>query len=193
MLVEELKNRKINAIYNHGAFTKTDRGQKLRTDSFRKPMELTTLSYFADLIADTRSFIIPALLSGYVIIQDRYIDAITTYIAAYGKTEGRECDVYEVAEVFTENGVLLIPDMRIFCIPQIDIVIERIKTSKTSEVHDLYRRKPELLEMVYAEIFRMSEAYPNSRVINTVSSEVAYEATQIIADILIRKVKKDDC
>lgn len=193
MVVEELQKRGVDVIYNHGAFTKTERGKKLRSESIGTPMELTTVSYIADLIADTKEFIVSALDAGKIVIQDRYFDAITTYIAAYEKTQNRRCDIYDAADVLTECGILLIPDKRIFCTPPLETVVKRMKISKASEVHDLYRNKPELLKMVYEELNYISETYLGAITIGTISMEVALETSRILADELVERGEINDC
>ena len=85
LLKEKINELGYDAIYNHGAMTYTDLGKKFKENLGRKDMPITVSYFFTDLIINTKNIIRPYLeKNDTIVLQDRYFDAITTYIKAYG-------------------------------------------------------------------------------------------------------------
>ena len=161
------------SIYNHGAMTYTDIGREFKKDLGKRDMTISLLYFFTDLLINTKNIIKPKLLDkNTIILQDRYYDAITTYINAYGEYFNKDYNVYRIAEVLLENNLLLKPSLNVFCIPPFEVIKDRMDKSKDSPVHDFYRQHPEFLRTVYDELVKRSKEYNNAIVIDT-SSDVS--------------------
>lgn len=118
-----LLRKKINelgydAIYNHGAMTYTDLGKKFKENLGKKDMPITVSYFLTDLIINTKNIIKPYLVKkNTIVLQDRYFDAITTYIKAYGDYIKYDYDIYDIPKAFVENDILVKPSLSVFCIP----------------------------------------------------------------------------
>lgn len=156
LLSKVLHKYNIEVMYNHGAMTYTDIGREFYDVTSKMDTSISSIYYFVDLIINTNNVIRPALLnSNRILIQDRYYDSVTTYTCAYGKFVNENLDIYRIADVLIENNYLVVPDIEVFCIPPYEIIENRMANSKSTKVHDFYRKKPEFLRFVYEElIFR---------------------------------------
>lgn len=176
----KILNEKINelgykAIYNHGAMTYTELGKKFKENLGKKDMPITVSYFFTDLIINTKNIIKPNLLNkNTIVLQDRYFDAITTYIKAYGDYIKSDYNIYDISKALLENDILINPSIRVFCIPPFDTIKERMAKSKESPVHDFYRDNPEFFKLVYNELVNKANELENNIIIDT-SSELSVE------------------
>ena len=188
-LCEKL-SEKINAvgyqsIYNHGAMTYTDIGMELKQLLGKRDTTITTLYFFTDLILNTKNIIRPQLANtNSIVLQDRYYDAITTYINAYGKYCNKDYNIYRISDVLVENDVLLKPALNIFCIPPYETIIERMEKSKSSPVHDFYREHPKFLRLVYDELEKRAKETANSIIIDTSSVKSVNNGIEMILNFI---------
>lgn len=172
VLSEKINEMGYQAIYNHGAMTYTDIGKEFKKTTEKKDMALSVLYFFTDLIINTKNVIKPHLMnSNTIVLQDRYHDAITTYINAYGEYSGNDFDVYRIPEVLIQNEILVKPSLRVFCIPPFEVIKERMAASKTSPIHDFYKQHPKFLEMVYSELEKKAKESSDNIIIDTSSDE----------------------
>ena len=184
-LSEKINELGYQTIYNHGAMTYTDVGKEFKKLIETKDMPISVLYFFTDLILNTQNVIKPNISnSNTIILQDRYFDAITTYIKAYGDYTDIDYDIYRVPEVLVENNVLLKPTLNVFCIPPFEIIKERMENSKTSPVHDFYKQHPNFFKMVYDELKERAKTYPNSIIIDTSSEISVKEGIEKIIDFI---------
>ena len=51
---------------------------------------------------------------------------------------------------------MLEPAVKIYCIPPYDIILERMKKSKNTQVHEYYREHPDFNYMVYQELQKVA-------------------------------------
>lgn len=144
LLSERIKELGYETVYNHGAMTYTDLGKKFKQNLGKKDMPITVSYFFTDLIINTKNIIKPYLAKkNTIVLQDRYFDAITTYIKAYGDYIKTDYNIYDIPKAFVENDILIEPSLSVFCIPPFEIIKERMAQSKESPVHDFYRDNPE--------------------------------------------------
>lgn len=171
----ELLSKKINelgykAVYNHGAMTYTNLGKKFKKNLGKKDMPITVSYFFTDLIINTKNSIKPYLEDkNIIVLQDRYFDAITTYIKAYGDYINYDYNIYDIPEAFIENEILVKPSLSVFCIPPFEIIKRRMEQSKESPVHDFYRNNPGFLKIVYDELVNKSKESKENIIIDTSS------------------------
>ena len=169
-LGEKITELGFQVVYNHGALTYTELGREFKDITVEKDFPITTLYYFVDLLVNTQNFIKPHLSTpNTIVIQDRYYDAITTYIKAYGDYCGRDCEIYHIPDVLIQENYLIKPTVIIFCIPPFEVIIKRMKESKTTTVHDYYRQHPRFLKMVYDELEKKANDCSGSIIIDTSS------------------------
>lgn len=173
----ELEKEGFVCKYNHGALTYTPIGEKFK-HIIQQGMEMpiSTIYYLVDLIIDTKVKIEKDLYDTLV-LQDRYIDSISTFIKSYGTFVGKSYDIYEPMELLIKNRILLKPDVHIFCIPQFDIIRRRIANSKKTWLHDMYRNSETFCRVVYDEIVAKAQDTKDAIIIDTDSD---YEITQKI-------------
>lgn len=173
ILSEKISELGYQPVYNHGAMTYTEIGKEFKKIIETKDMPISVLYFFTDLIINTQNIIKPYIArENTIVLQDRYYDAITTYINAYGEYTNIDYNVYQISAVLVENGVLIKPSLNIFCIPPYETIIERMEKSKDSPVHDYYRKNPKFLKMVYNELEKKAKECTNSIIIDT-SSELS--------------------
>ena len=147
LLSERIKELGYETVYNHGAMTYTDLGKKFKKNLGKKDMPITVSYFFTDLIINTKNIIKPYLTKkNTIVLQDRYFDAITTYIKAYGDYIKTDYNIYDIPKAFVENDILIEPSLSVFCIPPFEIIKERMAQSKESPVHDFYRDNPEFFK-----------------------------------------------
>lgn len=159
-LIEHVFELDLNGVYNHGAMTYTNLGREFYDTTSKMDTSISALYYFIDLIINTRDFIKPTLQQkDIVIVQDRYFDSITTYTNAYGIYFEKNYNIYRAAEVLLAEGYLIQPMIKVFCIPPYDVIVERMRNSKKTKVHDFYRAHPNFLKVVYDELKK--KAYEN--------------------------------
>ena len=129
------------------------------------------MSYFlTDLIINTQKVIKPLLLNPTnIVLQDRYYDAITTYINAYGKYFNSNCNIYDIPRALVKNDILVKPFIKVFCIPSFKVIVERMEKSKNSSVHDYYKKHPKFHSIVYEELTEKSKEEPSNIIIDTAS------------------------
>lgn len=169
-LKDILEEKEFRCIYNHGSMTYTPIGREFYDITSTMAPGVGSVYYFLDLIINTRDFIVPTLNGiDTIILQDRYYDAITTYTKAYGDFFHVNNDIYRAADVLLENDYLLHPSIQVFCIPAYEIIVERMKNSKQTKVHDFYKRHPDFLKAVYYELKSQAERTPNAIIIDTTS------------------------
>lgn len=177
-LIKAFTNSNIEAIYNHGAMTYTELGREFYNLTAKMDTSISAVYYFTDLIINTREVLGPILTDiNKVIVQDRYFDSVTTYTAAYGKYFNHNYNIYRIAQVLADRGYLLVPQIRIFCIPPYDVIVERMKNSKNTKVHDFYRSNPEFLRFVYNELLDKAHSTSGALIVDT-SSESSISSVQ---------------
>lgn len=138
-------------------------------------MPITVSYFFTDLIINTQNVIKPYLVNkNRIVLQDRYYDAITTYIKAYGDYIHTDYNIYDIPEAFVENDILLKPALNVFCIPPFDTIQERMTQSKESPVHNFYRDNPEFLRIVYDVLVNRAKDSEENIIIDT-SSNISVE------------------
>lgn len=138
-------------------------------------MPITVSYFFTDLIINTQNVIKPYLVNkNRIVLQDRYYDAITTYIKAYGDYIHTDYNIYDIPEAFVENDILLKPALNVFCIPPFDTIQERMAQSKESPVHNFYRDNPEFLRIVYDVLVNRAKDSEENIIIDT-SSNISVE------------------
>lgn len=176
----ELLSKKITelgytSIYNHGAMTYTETGKKFKKIIEIKDMPISVSYFLTDLIINTQNVIKPYLSDpNTIVIQDRYYDAITTYINAYGQYSNNDYNIYDIQDTLVQNGIFVKPLLKVFCIPPFEVIIERMEKSKTSPVHDYYRKHPKFFKMVYDELEKKAKESPDTIIIDT-SSDVSVQ------------------
>lgn len=184
-LSEKIREINYKPIYNHGAMTYTDLGREFKQLLGKKDMTITTLYFFTDLIINTKNVIRPYVAKpDTIVLQDRYYDAITTYINAYGEYYNKDYNIYRISDALVENDVLLKPSLNVFCIPPYEIIIERMEKSKNSPVHDLYREHPKFLRLVYDELERKANECSNSIIIDTSSESSTNDGIERILNFI---------
>jgi len=175
LLSERINELGYETVYNHGAMTYTDLGKKFKKNLGKKDMPITVSYFFTDLIINTQNVIKPYLVNkNRIVLQDRYYDAITTYIKAYGDYIHTDYNIYDIPEAFVENDILLKPALNVFCIPPFDIIQERMAQSKESPVHNFYRDNPEFLRIVYDVLVNRAKESEENIIIDT-SSNISVE------------------
>ena len=180
------------SIYNHGAMTYTDLGKKFKENLGKKDMPITVSYFFTDLIINTKNIIKPYLLKkNTIVLQDRYIDAITTYIKAYGDYIKTDYNIYDISKAFVENDILIKPSLSVFCIPPYEIIKERMAQSKESPVHDFYRDNPEFFKIVYNELVNKANELEDNIIIDTSSNLSVEQGIDKILEILKNKVVEE--
>ena len=164
---------KLKPVYNHGAMTYTEIGKKFKKILGVKDNPITVSYFLTDLIINTQEVIKPLLEdSNTIVLQDRYYDAITTYINAYGKYSNSDYNIYDIPNALMQKDLLVKPSIEVFCIPPFEIIKERMEKSKDSPVHDYYRKNPKFLKIVYDELENKAKEYDNSIIIDT-SSDIS--------------------
>lgn len=172
-LSEKINELKLKPVYNHGAMTYTEIGKKFKKILGVKDNPITVSYFLTDLIINTQEVIKPLLEdSNTIVLQDRYYDAITTYINAYGKYSNSDYNIYDIPNALMQKDLLVKPSIEVFCIPPFEIIKERMEKSKDSPVHDYYRKNPKFLKIVYDELENKAKEYDNSIIIDT-SSDIS--------------------
>lgn len=172
-LSEKINELKLTPVYNHGAMTYTEIGKKFKKILGVKDNPITVSYFLTDLIINTQEVIKPLLEdSNTIVLQDRYYDAITTYINAYGKYSNSDYNIYDIPNALMQKDLLVKPSIEVFCIPPFEIIKERMEKSKDSPVHDYYRKNPKFLRIVYDELENKAKEYDNSIIIDT-SSDIS--------------------
>lgn len=172
-LSEKINELKLKPVYNHGAMTYTEIGKKFKKILGVKDNPITVSYFLTDLIINTQEVIKPLLEdSNTIVLQDRYYDAITTYINAYGKYSNSDYNIYDIPNALMQKNLLVKPSIEVFCIPPFEIIKERMEKSKDSPVHDYYRKNPKFLRIVYDELENKAKEYDNSIIIDT-SSDIS--------------------
>lgn len=173
LLSEKITELGYNPIYNHGAMTYTEIGKEFKKILGIKDMPISVSYFLTDLIINTQNVIKPYISTpNTIVLQDRYYDAITTYINAYGKYSKNDYNIYDIPKALIQNEIFVKPSLKVFCIPPFEVIIERMEKSKTSPVHDFYREHPEFHKIVYDELVEKAKETANSIIIDT-SSEVS--------------------
>ena len=153
--------------------TYTEIGKKFKKILGVKDNPITVSYFLTDLIINTQEVIKPLLEdSNTIVLQDRYYDAITTYINAYGKYSNSDYNIYDIPNALMQKDLLVKPSIEVFCIPPFEIIKERMEKSKDSPVHDYYRKNPKFLKIVYDELENKAKEYDNSIIIDT-SSDIS--------------------
>ena len=172
-LSEKINELKLKPVYNHGAMTYTEIGKKFKKILGVKDNPIIVSYFLTDLIINTQEVIKPLLEdSNTIVLQDRYYDAITTYINAYGKYSNSDYNIYDIPNALMQKDLLVKPSIEVFCIPPFEIIKERMEKSKDSPVHDYYRKNPKFLRIVYDELENKAKEYDNSIIIDT-SSDIS--------------------
>ena len=172
-LSEKINELKLKPVYNHGAMTYTEIGKKFKKILGVKDNPITVSYFLTDLIINTQEVIKPLLEdSNTIVLQDRYYDAITTYINAYGKYSNSDYNIYDIPNALMQKDLLVKPSIEVFCFLPFEIIKERMEKSKDSPVHDYYRKNPKFLRIVYDELENKAKEYDNSIIIDT-SSDIS--------------------
>jgi len=167
-LEERLTELGYQSFYNHGAMTYTEVGREFKKLIETRDMPISVLYFFTDLIINTQNIIKPQISTpNTIVLQDRYYDAITTYIKAYGEYSNNDYNVYRVPEVLVQNNLLVKPALKVFCIPPFETIKERMEQSKTSPVHEFYKKHPEFFKKVYDELENKDKEYVDAIIIDT--------------------------
>ena len=153
-IIESFKEEKI--IYNHGSMSYSELGREFYTKVDELDIPISALYYYTDLLCDTRNSIVPKLEEGYIVLKDRYYEYVNKYTNAYGDFHQQNLDIYRISEVLKLNQFLLEPAVKIYCIPPYDIILERMKKSKNTQVHEYYREHPDFNYMVYQELQKVA-------------------------------------
>lgn len=184
LLKEKIENLGYNVVYNHGAMTYTESGKYFKKIIEEKDKPISVSYFLTDLIINTQNVIKPLLQKeNTIVIQDRYYNAITTYINAYGKYVNKDYNIYDIQNELVKNGIFEKPSLEIFCIPPFEVVQNRMKESKQSSIHDFYRLNPDFFKGVYDELKTKALETDKNIIIDT-SSEVL--AQKGVEDILKR-------
>lgn len=153
-----MNNRGLKTVYNHGACTYTDTGQSFKAMVRAYPDLFATSYYVADLVQNTVRQIIPWLEAGYTVIQDRYVDSITSYIRAFHGGEQISLDIKPVIDLYTEMGLLINPDLNILCHAPSDVILSRLESSDASEIQRrTYSANPLMIEIVQRELMKLAD------------------------------------
>ncbi len=172
LLSEKIDGLGYKSVYNHGAMTYTDIGVNFKKVIESKDMPISVSYFFTDLIINTQNIIKPYLSdSNTIVIQDRYYDAITTYINAYGEYSNNNYNIYDISDALMQNGILVKPSLKVFCIPPFKVIIERMENSKASPVHEYYKKHPEFFKMVYDELEKKAKESEDTIIIDTSSDD----------------------
>ena len=126
-----------------------------------------------------------------IVLQDRYFDAITTYIKAYGDYIKTDYNIYDIPKAFVENDILIEPSLSVFCIPQFEIIKERMAQSKESPVHDFYRDNPEFFKIVYNELVNKANELEDNIIIDTSSDLSVEQGIDKILEFIKNKIEKE--
>lgn len=185
LLKEKINELGYDAIYNHGAMTYTDLGKKFKENLGKKDMTITVSYFFTDLIINTKNIIRPYLeKNDTIVLQDRYFDAITTYIKAYGDYIESDYNIYDISKAFVENDILVKPSLSVFCIPPFEIIMERMAQSKKSPVHDFYRDNPKFFRIVYNELIIKANESKENIIIDTSSNSSVEQGINEILEFI---------
>lgn len=189
MLNKKILDLNLNAVYNHGAMTYTDLGKEFKKVLGIKDHPITVSYFLTDLIINTQEVIKPLLKeSNTILLQDRYYDAITTYISAYGKYSNNDYNIYDIPKALVDKGFFVKPSLKVFCIPPFEIIKERMEKSKVSPVHDFYRKNPKFHKLVYEELIEKSkENYSNKLIVDTSSNDSIKEGIDYILKFISSK------
>lgn len=188
LLKEKLNHLGYDVIYNHGAMTYTELGKKFKKYLGKKDMPITVTYFLTDLIINTKNVIKPSLLTeNLIILQDRYFDAITTYIKAYGDYIKLDYNIYDVPKALVDSDILIKPSLKVFCIPPFETINERMKQSKESSVHNFYRDNPKFLKYVYDELVNKASEFENNIIIDTSSSSSIEQGIDKILNFIQNK------
>jgi thymidylate kinase len=175
LLSDKINGLGYKSVYNHGAMTYTDLGKKFKKILGIKDMPITVSYFFTDLIINTQNVIKPYLTNkNTIVLQDRYYDAITTYIKAYGDYIHKDYNIYDIPDAFVENDILVKPSLNVFFIPPFETIKERMAQSKESPVHDFYRNNPVFFRIVYDELVNRAKESEENIIIDT-SSNISVE------------------
>ena len=192
LLSERIKELGYETVYNHGAMTYTDLGKKFKQNLGKKDMPITVSYFFTDLIINTKNIIKPYLAKkNTIVLQDRYFDAITTYIKAYGDYIKTDYNIYDIPKAFVENDILIEPSLSVFCIPPFEIIKERMAQSKESPVHDFYRDNPEFFKIVYNELVNKANELEDNIIIDTSSDLSVEQGIDKILEFIKNKIEKE--
>lgn len=155
-------------------------------------MPITVSYFFTDLIINTKNIIKPYLTKkNTIVLQDRYFDAITTYIKAYGDYIKTDYNIYDIPKAFVENDILIEPSLSVFCIPPFEIIKERMAKSKESPVHDFYRDNPEFFKIVYNELVNKANELEDNIIIDTSSDLSVEQGIDKILEFIKNKIEKE--
>ena len=156
-IVSLLQEKGYKSVYNHGACTYSEEGQQFKKIIRGYPEFLSTNFYIADIVQDTIRTLKPYLEDGYIVVQDRYFDSINSYVSAIGKINGFEVNINPIIESFITLGLLIKPDLTIWCRANCDEILRRLSSSDDFEIqHQKYVQDPSLvsaLEQEYALLF----------------------------------------
>ena len=185
ILSEKINKLGFETVYNHGAMTYTDVGKEFKKLITTRDMPISVLYFFTDLIINTQNIIKPNISkNNTIILQDRYYDAITTYIKAYGDYSNNDYNIYRIQDVLVQNNILLKPSLHVFCIPPFEVIKERMSKSKNSSVHDFYRSNPNFFKLVYDELESKSKEYKDAIIIDTSSDTSINNSINKIIDFI---------
>lgn len=190
LLSEKITKLGYNVVYNHGAMTYTEIGKKFKKILGIKDMPISVSYFLTDLIINTQEVIKPILSdSNTIVLQDRYYDAITTYINAYGKYSNNDYNIYDIPEALIKSDIFLNPSLKVFCIPSFEVILERMEKSKASPVHDYYRKHPDFHKIVYDELVEKSKEASNVIIIDTSSDISVQNGIEKILDFIKNSTK----
>lgn len=188
LLSEKITELGLEPVYNHGAMTYTDLGKKFKENLGKKDMPITVSYFFTDLIINTKNIIRPYLSKkNTIVLQDRYFDAITTYIKAYGDYVKSDYNIYDIPKALVENDILVKPSLRVFCIPPFKVIIDRMSKSKISPVHDYYRENAEFHKLVYDELVYKAKELSDAIIIDTSSDDSVQSGIEKILEYIKNK------
>lgn len=186
LLQESLNKLGWCTYYNHGAFTDTDIGNNFKLQSKNMNWNIGAVYYLGDLILNTQQIIRP-MLRETIVLQDRYTDSISSFVAAYGKYSNDCCNIDSVMSHLQESNMLLTPIITVYCVPSLDTVMERMKYGRHNDIHDYYRKNPAFLKLLYEDMVERSQNTKNCLIVQTDSAKSINEAINEIIDLLKEK------
>lgn len=166
-ILEYIKSLGLECTYNHGACTHTDIGKVFKELTKTQPDLFSTSFYIADLIQNYLQHVKPLLEQGVIVVQDRYIHSITTYVKAKSRLELLDAlDVSPVLDCYLNLQLLAPPDFSILCYAEITEIKKRL-SERPSHRHKTYLTNLNLLEKIQDEFLETAKKEANYSTYNS--------------------------
>jgi thymidylate kinase len=173
-LVNHLNEQGYRSVYNHGAFTKDSTGHFLRQNALNSPDVFSSNFYLANLIQNTLVRVKPLLSQGYVVIQDRYVDSIRTYVNALSLTTSTHLPIESVIRLYQILDLLVVPSFTFITTAMDKTIVERLQEKDFSKVHNKFHEDRNFYHVLKAEFMKLTNK-PNYYKLETddvISSEI---------------------